>query len=154
MRKLLLMSLVAALAMPSVADARRRGEVRRDRHEVRQDRQELRQDRRNGASRGELREDRRELREDRRELREDRRDLRQDRRRAAYVGPYRGWVYRPLSRGYVLRPIFWGPAYLVDYSLYRLARPRADQRWIRYGDDLVLVNIRTGRVIEVIPNRY
>ena len=149
MRKLLLISLMAAMAMPSVADARRR-EVRRDRQEVRQDRQELRQDRRNGASRGELREDRRELREDRRELREDRRD----RRHLAYVGPYRGWVYRPIGRGYVLRPVFWGSAYLVDYAFYRLTAPRRDQRWIRYGDDLVLVNIRTGRVIEVIRNRY
>ena len=147
MRKLLLISLMAAMAMPSVADARRRGEVRRDRQEVRQDRQELRQDRRNGGSRG-------ELRDDRRELREDRRDLRQDRRRLAYVSPYRGWVYRPIGRGYVLRPVFWGSAYLIDYSFYRLARPRSDQRWIRYGDDLVLVNIRTGRVIEVIPNRF
>lgn len=149
MRKLLLISLMAAMAMPSVADARRR-EVRRDRHEVRQDRLELRQDRRNGASRGELREDRRELREDRRELREDRRD----RRHLAYVAPYRGWVYRPIGRGYVLRPVFWSTAYLVDYAFYRLTAPRRDQRWIRYGDDLVLVNIRTGRVIEVIRNRY
>lgn len=153
MRKLLLISLMAAMAMPSVADARRR-EVRRDRQEVRQDRQELRQDRRNGASRGELREDRRELREDRRELREDRRDLRQDRRRVAYVGPWRGWVYRPIGRGHVLRPVFWSSAYLIDHAFYRLTAPRRDQRWIRYGDDLVLVNIRTGRVIEVIPNRY
>lgn len=146
MRKLLLISLMAAVAMPSMADARRR-EVRHDRHEVRQDRQELRQDRRDGASRG-------ELREDRHELREDRRDLRQDRRRIAYAAPYRGWVYRPLNRGFVLRPVFWGPAYLIDYAFYRLAAPRAHERWIRYGDDLVLVNIRTGRVIEVIRNRY
>jgi Ni/Co efflux regulator RcnB len=149
MRKLLLMSLIVATAMPSVADARRR-EVRHDRREVRHDRQELRQDRRNGASPGELREDRRELREDRRELREDRRD----RRHLAYVAPYRGWVYRPITRGYVLRPVFWGPAYAIDYAFYRLAAPRRDQRWIRYGDDLVLVNIHTGRVIEVIPNRF
>lgn len=153
MRKLLLISLLVATAMPSVADARRR-EVRHDRREVHQDRQEVRQDLRNGASPGEVREDRRELREDRRELREDRRDLRQDRRRVAYVAPYRGWAYRPIGRGYVLRPVFWGPAYLIDYAFYRLTAPRAGQRWIRYGDDLVLVNIRTGRVIEVIRNRY
>ncbi len=153
MRKLLLISLMAAMAMPSVADARRR-EVRHDRQEVRHDRREVREDRRNGASPGELREDRRELREDRRELGEDRRDLRQDRRRIAYAAPYRGWVYRPINRGFVLRPVFWGPAYLIDYAFYRLAAPHANERWIRYGDDLVLVNIRTGRVIEVIRNRY
>lgn len=149
MRKLLLISLLVATAMPSVADARRR-EVRHDRQEVRQDRQEVRQDLRNGASPREVREDRRELREDRRELREDRRDH----RRVVYAAPYRGWVYRPINRGFVLRPVFWGPSYLVDYAFYSLAAPRANERWIRYGDDLVLVNIRTGRVIEVIRNRY
>lgn len=149
MRKILLISLIAAMAMPSVADARRR-EVRHDRREVHQDRQELRQDRRNGASPSELREDRRELREDQRELREDRRD----RRHIAYVAPYRGWSYRPIARGHVLRSVFWGTAYLIDYGFYRLHAPRVNERWIRYGDDLVLVNIRTGRVLEVIPNRY
>ena len=145
MRKLLLISLIAAMAIPSVADSRRRV-VRHDRREIHQDRREIREDRRNG--------DRGELREDRRELREDQRDLRQDRRRIAYNAPYRGWVYRPLNRGYVLRPVFWGPAYVIDYGVYRLAAPRANERWIRYGDDLVLVNIRTGRVIEVIRDRY
>lgn len=149
MRKLLLISLMVATAMPSVADARRR-EVRHDRREVHQDRREVRQDLRNGASPREVREDRREVREDRRELREDRRD----RRRVAYAAPYRGWVYRPINRGFVLRPVFWGPTYVVDYAFYRLAAPRRDERWIRYGDDLVLVNIRTGRVLDVIRNRY
>jgi len=148
MRKLLLISLMAAMAVPTVADGRRR-EVRHDRQEVRQDRREIRRDVREG-DRQEAREDRRELREDRRELREDRRDH----RRIAYAAPYRGWVYHPINRGFVLRPAFWGPAYLVDYGFYRLAAPRANERWIRYGDDLVLVNIRTGRVLEVIRNRY
>ena len=148
MRKLMLIALMVATAAPSIAAARNR-ELRHDRREVRQDRREIRQDRRDGDRR-ELREDRRELREDRRELREDRRD----RRHIAYAAPYRGWVYRPINRGFVLRSVFWGPAYLIDYSFYRLTRPRADQRWIRYGDDLVLVNIRTGRVIEVIRDRY
>jgi len=145
MRKLILIALMAATVIPSVADARRR-EVRQDRREVRQDRREVRQDRRQG--------DVRELREDRRDLRDDRRDLRQDRRRIAYAAPYRGWSYRPINRGYQLRPVFWGPNYLIDYTLYQLARPRAEERWIRYGDDLVLVNVRTGRVLEVVRDRY
>lgn len=145
MRKMILIALMAATVIPSVADARRR-EVRQDRREVRQDRREVRQDRRQG--------DVRELREDRRDLRDDRRDLRQDRRRIAYAAPYRGWSYRAINRGYQLRPVFWGPNYLIDYTLYRLARPRAEERWIRYGDDLVLVNVRTGRVLEVVRGRY
>jgi Ni/Co efflux regulator RcnB len=133
MRKLILIVLIAATIVPSAADARRR---------------ELANDRR------ELRQDRREIREDRRDLRQDRRDVRQDRRRIAYAAPYRGWAYRPLVRGYQLRPVFWGPGYLVDYTIYNLTAPRAEERWIRYGDDLVLVNVRTGRVLDVIRDRY
>jgi Ni/Co efflux regulator RcnB len=133
MRKLILIALMAATIVPSVAEGRRRP---------------LANDRR------ELRQDRREIREDRRDLREDRRDLRQDRRRVAYAAPYRGWAYRPLTRGYQLRPVFWGPSYLIDYTLYSLTAPRGEERWIRYGDDLVLVNIRTGRVLDVVRGRY
>lgn len=126
MRKLILIGLIAATALPSMADAQRR----------------------------EIRHDRREIRQDRRELNQDRREFRQDRRRAAYVAPYRGWAYRPVVRGYQLRSVFWGPRYVIDYNLYRLHAPRFYERWIRYGDDLLLVDTRTGRVIEVIPNRY
>jgi Ni/Co efflux regulator RcnB len=133
MRKLILIGLIAATALPTMADAQRR-EIRHDRREIRQDRRELNQDRR--------------------EIRQDRRDVRQDRRRVAYIAPVRGWAYRPVVRGYQLRSAFWGPRYVVDYRFYRLHAPRGYERWIRYGDDLLLVDIRTGRVIDVIPNRY
>lgn len=126
MRKLILIGLIAATALPTMADAQRR----------------------------EIRHDRREIRQDRRELNQDRREIRQDRRRAAYIAPVRGWAYRPVVRGYRLRSAFWGPRYVIDYRFYRLHAPRGYERWIRYGDDLLLVDIRTGRVIDVIPNRY
>jgi Ni/Co efflux regulator RcnB len=126
MRKLILLGLMAATALPGVANAQ---------------------------SRREIREDRQELRQDRRELRRDQRDMR--RNRVAYVAPYRGWTYRPVTVGFTLRPVFWGDRYAInDYGRYQLAAPRANQRWVRYGDDLVLVNIRNGRVLQVIRNRY
>jgi len=56
--------------------------------------------------------------------------------------------------GYRLRPAFFGTRYIVDPIPYRLHRAGRIQRRIRYGDDLLLVNVRTGRVIEVIRNRY
>jgi Ni/Co efflux regulator RcnB len=57
--------------------------------------------------------------------------------------------------GYQLRPAFYGPRYAItDYGYYRVHAPGRYQRWIRYGDDLLLVNIRTGRVLEVLPGRY
>ena len=41
-----------------------------------------------------------------------------------------------------------------DYSAFQLRAPGHYQRWVRYGDDLLLVNLRTGRVLQVVHNRY
>jgi Ni/Co efflux regulator RcnB len=143
MRKMILMGLMAvtalpALSVPSVASAQNR--------EIRRDRQELREDRRSGESARELRHDRREVMRDRREVRRD---------RSAYVAPHRGWRYRAISPGYRLQPSFYGSRYTIsNYRHYRLGAPGMYRRWIRCGDDLVLVNIRNGRVIQVVRNRY
>lgn len=127
MRNLILTGLIAATALPSVANAQPPMELRRDRQELRQDR--------------------RELRRDRREFRRDQRE--------AYVAPYRGWAYRPVAQGYTLRPVFFGQRYMVnDYGRYQLVAPRMNQRWVRYGDDLLLVNVGNGRVLRVIRNRF
>jgi len=138
MRKLILLAALAATALPSATIAQQR-DVRHDRREVRQDRREVRQDRR-------------ELRRDRRELRQDRRDVR---RHSAYAAPYRNWRYRPVTIGYRLQPAFYGSRYYIsDFGRYHLRAPGRWQRWIRYGDDLLLVNVRTGRVLQVIHYRY
>jgi Ni/Co efflux regulator RcnB len=138
MRKLILLAAAAAVVLPNAAIAQR--------HEIRHDRREVRQDRR------EVREDRRELRQDRRELR---RDVRQ-RARSHYVAPVRNWRYRTVTVGYRLEPVFYGSRYYItDYGRYHLTPPRYRYlRWIRYGDDLLLVNIRTGRVLQVVHYRY
>ncbi len=129
MRKIILTAVLAATAIPGMANA----QMASDRHH---DRQEVRQDRR-------------ELRHDRRELQRDRRDD----RRVAYVAPYRNWRYRTVTTGYQLRPAFYGQRYWVnDYGRYNVAAPRPNLRWVRYGNDLVLVNVRSGRVIEVRHN--
>jgi Ni/Co efflux regulator RcnB len=151
MRKTILLGLMAltaipATAVPSAASAQNRGEIRRDRQELREDRQELREDRRSGESARELRHDRREVTRDRREVRGD---------RTAYVAPYRGWNYRAVTPGYRLQPGFYGSRYTIsNYGNYRLRAPGFNQRWVRYGDDLVLVNVRNGRVLQVLRNRY
>jgi len=74
-------------------------------------------------------------------------------------------AYRPVYRS-VYRPQRWtrgaryygpgyGPTYFVnDYGHYGLRLPRPWERWVRYGDDLLLVNLRTGRVVDVIHYRY
>ena len=172
----------AAMAERHHDRSRDRHEVHRDKREVRQDRRELRRDRRQGDVR-EVRRDHREVRGDRRELRQDRRDVRYDRRdyrnyrdsrydrrdyrdyrdnrydrhrtRVRYVAPYRSWSYRPVSIGFRLDPLFYSSRYYInDYGYYGLRVPRPWERWIRYGDDLLLVNLRTGLVVDVIHYRY
>ena len=155
MRKLILLAAAAAMVVPSAAVAQRYDHSRGDRHETRQDRRDVRHDRRD------VRQDRRDVRQnrgDRHEVRQDRRDIRQDRRfrdhrRTAYVAPYRGWSYRPVTVGFRLRPAFYSPRYYIsDYGYYHLRAPHGRWlRWIRYGDELLLVNIRTGRVLQVMP---
>ncbi|HEX5238327.1 MAG TPA: RcnB family protein [Sphingomicrobium sp.] len=138
MRKFILLAAAATILMPGAAIAQRPHHDR-NRTEVRHDRRDVRQDRR-------------ELRRDRREVRRDRHHAR---RHVAYVAPYRGWSYRPVTVGFRLRPVFYSPRYYVtDYGYYGLRAPRPWERWIRYGDDLLLVNLRNGRVLSVIHYRY
>ncbi len=149
MRKMILLSLLAAVALPSAATAQSRGEIRRDRQEVREQREELRDARARGDRRDILRE-RRDVRGARQELREDR----QDRRRSQYNAPYGGWRYSAVRPGYQLRSGFYNQRYYVNPVQYRLNAGGRNQQWIRYGNDLLLVNVRNGRVLQVVRNRY
>lgn len=152
MKRIILAAVAASILVPAGAGAQSYGEVRQDRREQRQDRQDLRDARRYG-DRGDVRDARRELREDRRETREDWRDYRRTHadvyRRGGYRGPS-GYRYRPVTAGYRFAPSYYGRNYWVnDYATYRLAAPRYGyQRWIRYGNDVVLVDTRNGRVVQ------
>ena len=156
MRNIIMAALAASTLAPMAASAQSYGEVRRDHREVRQDRRDL-QDARRYGDRDDVRDARRELREDRQERREDWRDYRRahgdEFRRGAYQGP-RGYRYRPVAVGYRFAPNYYSRPYWVDYRSYRLAAPRYGfQRWVRYGNDVVLVDTRSGRVVEV-QNRF
>ena len=152
MRTLITAALAAATLVPVAATAQSYGEVRRDSREIRQDRRDVRSAQYYG-DRGDVRDARRELREDRQERREDWRDYRRshpnDFRRPGYAGP-RGYRYRPVTAGYRFAPEYYGRNYWVnDWQRYRLATPLGYQRWVRYGNDVVLVDIRSGRVASV-----
>ena len=70
-----------------------------------------------------------------------------------YVAPHRNWRYRPVTVGHRLEPAFYGSRYYInDYGVYGVGAPGRNRQWIRYGDDLLLVNLRTGRVLRVMPN--
>ena len=152
MKKLILLAAVAAM-VPTAAMAQRDNHARQDRAQVKQDRRTVR------ANRQAVRSDRRTVQANRQVVRSDRRVVRQDRRqgrnRSAYIAPVRNWNYRPVTVGYRLQPSFYGSRYYItDYGTYRLQAPRHRWlRWIRYGDDLLLVNIRTGRVLDVVHYR-
>jgi Ni/Co efflux regulator RcnB len=93
------------------------------------------------------------------EVRHDRHDRHWNRHHrrgyTVYVAPRHDWRYRRVAVGYRLGPEFYGSRYYVtNYGLYGLRAPGRHLRWIRYGDDLLLVNTRTGRVVDVRPGLY
>ena len=151
MRKMILLGLIAATALPGLASAQT-SELRRDRQDIREEQRDVRDAQRYG-DRKDVREERRDVREARQEHREDWRDYRRDNRQAykrpAYAGP-RGYRYRPVVIGYRFQPSYYGSRYVIsDPYRYRLPRPTGFDRWVRYGNDVVLVNTRTGRVVAV-----
>ena len=154
MRKFILSALVAATAatgFTGIASAQT-NELRRDRQDVREERRDLRDAQRSGDRR-DIRDERQDLRRAQNERREDWRDYRQSNRDVfrgpAYVGP-RGYRYRPVPVGYRLQPTYYGSRYVIaDPYRYRLPAAGGFNRWVRYGNDVLLVNVRTGRVVTV-----
>ena len=159
MRNLIISALIGATALTATpAMAQSWGELRRDRQELREERRELRDARRYGDRR-DVREERRDVRDARRELREDRRDWREHRRynrniyrRGDWHSPYR---YRTFSRGYRIAPGYYAQRYwIADPYRYRLPRAHYGTRWVRHWDDVLLIDIRSGIVLDVIRNFY
>ena len=153
MRRSIIAALAATMLVPAVAGAQDYGEVRHDQREVRQDRRDLRDARAHGDH-GDVRDARQELREDRQERREDWRDYRRTHgnvyHRGGYNGP-RGYRYHPVTAGYRFQPEFYSQRYWInDPYTYRLSRPGYGyQHWVRYGNDVVLVDTRNGRAVQV-----
>lgn len=71
-----------------------------------------------------------------------------------YAWPY-GYGYRPYYVGAYLPSVFWNSDYYItDYALYDLAPPPPDFEWIRYGPDLLLINVQTGQIAQSIPGAF
>lgn len=67
-----------------------------------------------------------------------------------YVRP-RGWYSHDWILGEILPSLFWTRSYwIVQYWLYDLPIPPVGCIWVRYGDDALLIDQRTGEVIMVI----
>lgn len=151
MRTAVIAALMATTMVPGIAQAQN-AELRHDRREVREEQRDLNRAIRNGASYREVREQRRDVREARREYRDDWRDYRGRHpdiyRGPAWVGP-RGYRWHPVRAGYRFDPVFYDRRYWIDPYRYHLRPVIGAQRWVRYGRDVVLIDTRNGRVLEV-----
>lgn len=69
----------------------------------------------------------------------------------SYYSPYRDYRYRRLNIGYRLDSPFYGSRYYIsDPWRYRLPQVYGPYRWVRYYDDVLLVDIHRGEVVDVI----
>jgi hypothetical protein len=76
-------------------------------------------------------------------------------RSGAYYSPYRNYRYNRLSIGIVLDSLFFSNRYwLNDPYQYRLPHAPYGTQWVRYYNDVVLVDVYTGEVIDVIHDFF
>jgi len=154
-----------------------RRDVRVDRREDRLERREDRRDDRRDV-RVERREDRLERREDRRDVRVERRQDRREWNRAwrndrrydwqryrdanrrlfnvgRYYSPFGAYGYNRFSIGLRLGSPFYSDRYWIsDPWQFRLPPAYAGTRWVRYYDDVILVDLYSGQVLDVIHNFF
>ncbi len=151
MRKAILAGLLAATIVPTIAQAQN-NELRHDRRDIRDEQRDVHRAVRNGASPYEVRDQRRDVRDARRDYRGDSRDYRGRNpdiyRGGRWDGP-RGYRWRPVNVGYRFDRQFYDRRYWVDPYRYHLRPVLGWQRWVRYGNDVVLIDVRSGRVLEV-----
>jgi len=72
-----------------------------------------------------------------------------------YYSPYRYYSYRRYGIGSTLGSLFYGNRYWITNPWqYRLPDVWGPYRWVRYYDDVLLVDIYTGQVVDVIYNFF
>jgi len=68
-----------------------------------------------------------------------------------YYGPGGGYGYQRFSSGVILEPMFFGQNYWLDDPFaYRLPPAYGAYRWVRYYNDAILVDVRSGLVVDVV----
>jgi Ni/Co efflux regulator RcnB len=67
----------------------------------------------------------------------------------------RGYGYHRFYAHQFFPRQFWIPDYYInDWADYGVYAPPYDTQWIRYGSDLVLVNLDTGEILDVVPGVF
>ena len=130
----------------------RRGDRRDDRQDWRRDRRDDRSDWRGDRRGGDRRNWNGNWRNDRRyDWRSWRNSNRNIFRGSRYYSPYRNWNYNRFSIGIFLEPLFYGRNYWIgDPWQYRLPPAYPGTQWVRYYNDVLLVDIYSGEVIDAI----
>jgi hypothetical protein len=73
---------------------------------------------------------------------------------AAFVYPP-GWAYRRWAIGAALPALFLTPAYYYGgFAAQGLSPPQPGFQWVRYGPDLLLVNVTTGQVVDAVYGAF
>ena len=176
-QKAVLAGLIAATLTPVAAQAQftprftpsEHRELYSDRQDIRQERGDLNRAYRSGDPRT-IRQESREYSNARQEYREDYRDARRDgnwgrddwrQYRNQNRDLYRGYGWRSDNRYQTFRPGirigvgYYTPRYYInDYARYHLPNPGWNQRWVRHYNDVLLIDIRSGYVIDVYRNFY
>ncbi len=66
-----------------------------------------------------------------------------------------GFGYRRWASGAILPSIFLSSAYFYNnYAPLGLSPPPPGYQWVRYGPDLLLVNVTTGRIADVVDGAF
>ncbi|HZF94903.1 MAG TPA: RcnB family protein [Allosphingosinicella sp.] len=79
----------------------------------------------------------------------------QPERAQPYAPPRPAWRYRPLGTGARLCRAFLAPRYVVaDPARFGVPVAPPGQQWIRYWDDLLLVERATRKVLRAVPGGY
>jgi len=136
-----------------------RGERRDDRRDDRRDwRNDRRDNDRGGWRDNDRRGDRwnRSWRNDRRyDWRGWRNSNRNIFRGSRYYSPYRNHGYSRFSIGFFLQPLFYSNRYWIgDPWQYRLPAAYPGTQWVRYYNDVLLVDVYSGEVIDVIHDFF
>jgi len=150
----LMLVTAAPMVVPAAAQAQSRNDSRNDRQDARDGQRDVR----HGNARN-VREERRDVRDTRQDYRQDLRDHRSH--RASNRNAYRGtrfsanFRYQNFRPGARINANYYAPRYVVsNYRNYRLPHPGARQAWVRHYNDVLLIDIRNGRVLRAIPNFY
>ena len=70
-----------------------------------------------------------------------------------YIDPF-SWGYQPFAIGYRMWPAYYGNQYWIDPAMYGLPYPPPGAAWVRYYNDVMLIDLYSGTVLDVIPGFF